>query len=79
MKIAIASQVSDYNPATATTTGLRVDPFWREQAACLSVDPELFFPDFSHEAQTPAEVEAMQEEEYIYIYIYIYILMYVCI
>ena len=58
MRSAIASHVSDNNPATATTTGLRVDPLWREQAACLSVDPELFFPDFSHEVQTPAEVEA---------------------
>ena len=58
MKSAIASHVSDNNPATAATTGLRVDPLWREQAACLSVDPELFFPDFSHEVQTPAEVEA---------------------
>lgn len=58
MKSAIASHVSDNNPATAATTGLRVDPLWREQAACLSVNPELFFPDFSHEVQTPAEVEA---------------------
>jgi len=58
MKIAIASHVNDTNQATAATTGLRVDPFWREQAACLSVDPELFFPDFSHEVQSPAEVEA---------------------
>jgi len=59
MKTAVASADGgmNFNRANGAPISQGTDPWWRERSACLSFDPELFFPEPSLNGKHSATME----------------------